>query len=68
LLADQLSVEPYAIVLPRGDAAFRLAVNSGLARIYAGDEIAEIFRRWFGALGRPSAVVEAAYLLGAIPE
>jgi glutamate/aspartate transport system substrate-binding protein len=68
LLADQLSFEPYGIVLPRGDAAFRLAVNTGLARIYAGDEIAEIFRRWFGALGRPSAVLEAAYALGAIPE
>ena len=68
LLADQLSYEPYGIVLPRGDAAFRLAVNTGLARLYAGDEIAEIFRRWFGALGRPSAVLEAAYLLGAIPE
>lgn len=68
ILSEELSFEPYGIVLPRGDAAFRLAVNTGLARLYAGDEIAEIFRRWFGALGRPSAVLEAAYLLGAIPE
>ena len=68
LLPDQLSFEPYGIVLPRGDSAFRLAVNTGLARIYAGDEIVEIFRRWFGALGRPSAILEAAYALGAIPE
>ena len=68
LLPDQLSFEPYGIVLPRGDADLRLAVNSGLAQIYGGDEIVEIFRRWFGALGRPPAVLEAAYILGAIPD
>lgn len=68
LLADELSFEPYGIVLPRGDAALRLAVNTGLAQIFAGDEIVEIFRRWFGGLGRPSAILEAAYALGAIPE
>ena len=68
LLADQLSYEPYGIVLPRGDAALRLAVNTGLAQIYAGEEIVEIFRRWFGPLGRPSPILEAAYNLGAIPE
>jgi ABC-type amino acid transport substrate-binding protein len=68
LLGDHLSMEPYAIVLPRGDAALRLAVNTGLAQVYAGEEIVEIFRRWFGALGRPSAILEAAYALGAIPE
>ena len=68
MLADQLSMEPYGIVLPRGDAALRLAVNTGLAQIYGGDEIVEIFRRWFGSLGRPSAILEAAYNLGAIPE
>ena len=68
LLSDQLSFEPYAIVVPRGDAGMRLAVNTGLAQVYGGDEIVEIFRRWFGALGRPSAILESAYILGTIPE
>ena len=68
LLADDLSFEPYGIALPRGDSGLRLAVNAGLARVFRGDEIVEIFRRWFGALGRPSMVLEAAYTLGAIPE
>lgn len=68
LLPDQLSFEPYGIVLPRGDSALRLAVNSGLARVYAGDEIVEIFRRWFAGLGRPTPLLEAVYALGAIPE
>jgi glutamate/aspartate transport system substrate-binding protein len=68
LLADQLSFEPYGIVLPRNDSALRLAVNTGLAQVYGGQEIVEIFRRWFGGLGRPSQILEAAYELGAIPE
>jgi ABC-type amino acid transport substrate-binding protein len=68
LMADQLSFEPYGIVLPRGDADFRLAVNAGLAQLYRSGEITEIFGRWFGALGDPGPVIRAVYLLGAIPE
>jgi glutamate/aspartate transport system substrate-binding protein len=68
LLPDQLSFEPYGIVLPRGDAALRLAVNTGLAQVFRGAEIGELFRFWFGDLGPPSAVLEAVYVLGAIPE
>jgi ABC-type amino acid transport substrate-binding protein len=68
LLADQLSFEPYGIVLPRGDTALRLAVNTGLAQLYASPEIGEIFRRWFAQLGPPPPIIEAVYILGAIPE
>jgi glutamate/aspartate transport system substrate-binding protein len=68
LLPDQLSFEPYGIVLPRGDANFRLAVNSGLARIYRSGEIVEVFGRWFRDLGPPGPVMETLYMLGAIPE
>jgi ABC-type amino acid transport substrate-binding protein len=68
LLPDELSVEPYAIVLPRGDADFRLAVNTALSHVYGSGEIVEIFGRWFRHLGEPSLVVKAIYFLGAIPE
>ena len=68
LLAEQLSIEPYGIALPRGDAALRLAVNSALSQIYASGEIEEIFKRWFGQFGPPPAIIEAAYVLGIIPE
>jgi glutamate/aspartate transport system substrate-binding protein len=68
LLAEDLSFEPYGIALPRGDAALRLAVNTGLAQIYRSSEIEEIFGRWFAAFGRPSALIEAIYILGAIPD
>ncbi len=68
LLNDQLSFEPYGIVLPRGDASFRLAVNRALAQIYGGDEINDIYNRWFNAFGKPSALTEAIYIFGSIPE
>ncbi len=68
ILPDELSFEPYGIVLPRGDAAFRLAVNTGLSQIYGSGEIGEIFGRWFRQFGEPSTVLKAMYILGAIPD
>lgn len=68
LLNDKLSFEPYGIVLPRGDYALRLAVNTALAEIYAGDDINEIYNRWFASLGQPSQLTEAVYIFGSIPE
>ncbi|HEY6353823.1 MAG TPA: amino acid ABC transporter substrate-binding protein [Burkholderiaceae bacterium] len=68
LLLEELSFEPYAIVLPRGDDDLRLAVDSALAQVYRSGNIAEIFGRWFGALGKPGVMLEATYILGAIPE
>jgi glutamate/aspartate transport system substrate-binding protein len=68
LLADALSFEPYAITLPRGDWQFRLAVNTALAQIYRSGAIGEVYGRWFGAFGKPGALVEATVLFGAIPE
>jgi ABC-type amino acid transport substrate-binding protein len=68
LLPEDLSIEPYGIVLPRGDSSLRLAVNTGLAQLYASGEIVEIFRRWFEAFGTPPGIILAAYALGAIPE
>jgi ABC-type amino acid transport substrate-binding protein len=68
LLADALSFEPYAIGLPRGDWQMRLAVNGALAQVYRSGAIREIFGRWFGAIGRPGPVMEAAFLFGALPE
>jgi ABC-type amino acid transport substrate-binding protein len=67
LLSEDLSFEPYAIVLPRGDANFRLAVNRALAEIYRSDEIVAIFRRSFGADLEPSQTLLVMYGLGAYP-
>jgi ABC-type amino acid transport substrate-binding protein len=69
MLPDDLSIEPYAIVLPRGDWALRVAVNAGLAQVFRSGEIMTIFNKWFAQVGlRPSLLLGAAYALGAIPE
>jgi glutamate/aspartate transport system substrate-binding protein len=68
MLMEDLSYEPYALALPRGDSAFRLEVNKALTQVYVSGEIDTIFREWLGKLGRPSGLLAAMYLLNAIPE
>jgi ABC-type amino acid transport substrate-binding protein len=69
LLDDELSVEPYAIALPRGDWAFRLAVNRALAQIYRRAAQYDVFTRWFNQIGlRPSEITGAAWTLGSFAE
>ena len=67
LIPDDLSFEPYAIVLPRGDSNFRLAVNRALAETFRSGEILEIFRRAFGAGIDPTPLLIVVYGLGAYP-
>lgn len=68
LSEDQFSYEPYALMLKRGDAGFRLAANRVLARLYRSGEVAEVYRKWFGPLGDPPAVLVLMYVLNALPE
>jgi glutamate/aspartate transport system substrate-binding protein len=69
MLPDDLSFEPYAITLPRGDWALRLAVNTALAEIYRRGDNLKIFDKWFGPMGlRPSLLLGAAFALGTLPE
>ena len=68
LLAADLSFEPYAFALPRGDSTFRLLVNEELTRIYVTPDIDTVYNRWLGRLGRPSGLLTAMFLLNAIPD
>jgi ABC-type amino acid transport substrate-binding protein len=68
LLQDDLGFEPYAIVLPRGDASFRLAVNRALGQIFMSDAIVQIFRGTFGPDFSPTPALLVMYGLGAYPE
>jgi ABC-type amino acid transport substrate-binding protein len=69
MLPEDLSFEPYAIVLPRGDWAFRLAVNTALADVFRSGRIMQVYDKWFMAFGlRPSLLLGAAFALGALPE
>ena len=68
MLPDDLSFEPYAIALPRGDWAFRLAVNSALAEVYRSGLIFTVFSRWFDQVKlKPGPVLLSAFSLGALP-
>jgi ABC-type amino acid transport substrate-binding protein len=55
-------------MLRRNDGSFRLAVDRALAALYRTGEIAAIYDRWFGALGKPSPALQFMYLLNALPE
>jgi ABC-type amino acid transport substrate-binding protein len=68
MLLQDLSYEPYAFALPRGDSALRLQVNKALTQVYVSGDIEVIFAQWLGKLGRPSGLLAAMYLLNSIPE
>ncbi|KPK08718.1 MAG: hypothetical protein AMJ64_02620 [Betaproteobacteria bacterium SG8_39] len=68
LLPDDLSIEPYAIMLPRGDSALRLEVNRALSRVFGSRAIQDIFERTFGHDIEPAPLLLALYTIGQIPE
>ena len=68
VLDEDFSVEPYALVLPRGNPDFRLEVDRALAKLYRSGEIEAVFDRWLGPLGRPSTLLTALYYLQSLPE
>ena len=69
MLADNyLTVEPYALALPRGDEDFRLAVDQALSHIYRGGEIRAIFAQTFGGKSKPSDILNTLYLISALPD
>jgi ABC-type amino acid transport substrate-binding protein len=68
LLDEDFSIEQYALMLPRGDADFRLAVNRALARLYRSREIERVYERWLGPLGPPSLLLSATYFIQSLSE
>ena len=67
-IGEDFSYEPYAIVVPRGDPDFRLAVNTALVNLYRTGDIDPIFQRWLGNLGRPGMLLHAMFYLNTLPE
>ena len=45
--ADALSVEPYGIMLRRGDAAFKKVVDQAMIDTYRSGAINAIYETWF---------------------
>jgi ABC-type amino acid transport substrate-binding protein len=56
-------------MLPRGDSEFRLAVNTGLARIIRSGAVVELHTKYFGSFSRQqSNWVGAVLTFGGLPE
>lgn len=47
VIGKPMTIEPYAIMLPRGDAAFKKLVDAEMRRIILSGEINAIYRKWF---------------------
>jgi ABC-type amino acid transport substrate-binding protein len=69
LMGEQpFSYEPYGLVMRRGDPDFRLAVNTVIARVLRSAQILQIYDRWFGKLGKPTALLVATWATNGLPE
>jgi ABC-type amino acid transport substrate-binding protein len=69
LLADSfLTVEPYALGLPHGDDALRLAVDRALSHLYRSGAVVKIFKESFGAKAKPTSLQRALYTISGLPE
>jgi ABC-type amino acid transport substrate-binding protein len=67
LAENYLSVEPYALALPRGDEEFRLAIDRALSHIYRSGQIEPIFKRTFGDVN-PGQVLLTLYSISGLPD
>jgi ABC-type amino acid transport substrate-binding protein len=69
LLAENyLTVEPYALALPRGDEDFRLSVDRALSHIYRSGELGPIFDRTFAGTAKPNQILQALYVISGLPD
>lgn len=65
--SDQLTLETHALALPRGDADFRLAVDTGLSRLYLSGEVEALFQSAFGPTVEMSDLLKTVYVVNALP-
>jgi glutamate/aspartate transport system substrate-binding protein len=68
MLPEDLSFEPFAIMLPRGDWELRLAVNTTLARLFRSGEILDLYGKYFGGSGRRPIWIGAVFTFGGFAE
>jgi ABC-type amino acid transport substrate-binding protein len=68
-LADvYLTVEPYALALPRGDEDFRLEVDRARSHIYRSAEIGPIFVHTFGENVQMGSMLQMVYVVSGLPD
>jgi ABC-type amino acid transport substrate-binding protein len=69
LLANEyLTVEPYALGLPRGDEDFRYEVDRALSGIYRSGEVVQILTHTFGDQFQLGPTLQILYLISGIPD
>jgi glutamate/aspartate transport system substrate-binding protein len=62
-----LTFDTFAIMIRRDDPDFRLMVDSALAGVYRGPDIARLYTKWFGPLEVPMSEANTyVYKVGAI--
>jgi len=68
LLGEQfLSIEPYALALPR-DADFRLEVDRALSRLFRNGGAKAVFTKVFGEKSHPTGLQSSLYVISGLPE
>jgi ABC-type amino acid transport substrate-binding protein len=66
---DLFSYEPYALMVRRNDADFRLLVNRAIAGIFRSGDYGPMYERWIGSFGiEPSPLLVAMYQVQALSE
>ena len=69
LSGTMYSYEPYALMVRKNDAAFRLVADRALAQTYKSGQIWEIYKRWFGRWNvRPSDALATLYAMQTLSE
>jgi len=69
LVPETFSFEPYALVVRRNDADFRLVANRSLVQVFRSGQHIQIYNKWIGRIGiRPPQMLVAMYQLNMIPE
>lgn len=53
---DALSVEPYGLILPREDAAYKKVVDTAIMDVYSSGEINRIYAKWFQTAIPPKGI------------
>jgi glutamate/aspartate transport system substrate-binding protein len=67
---DELfSFEPYAMMVRRNDADFRLVVNRAIVQLFRTGEHAQLFQTWIGSFGiKPAPLLLAMYQVQTLTE
>jgi len=69
LVSETFSYEPYALVVRRNDADFRLVANKAIVQIYRSGQHIQIYNKWIGRIGiQPPPILVAMYQLNTLPE